>query len=128
MTTRNGSRLECSPAGSLPSNSVVPPIDVAARFGHAVALHQSGRLTEAEPLYRAVIEAQPSHFDALHLLGLLHYQRGEYTAALHQVDVALAVNPNAAAAHNTRGAALKELNRLDDAIESYSTAIGLNPS
>jgi predicted O-linked N-acetylglucosamine transferase (SPINDLY family) len=102
----------------------MPPALVAL-FGEAVALHQAGRLAEAEPLYRRVLAAHPGHFDSLHLLGVIHYQRGECEAAIRQIDAALAVNPDVAAAHNNRGNALKDLGRANEALASYDRAIAL---
>jgi len=34
-----------------------------------IALHQQGRLNDAEPAYQNVLREQPIHFDALHMLG-----------------------------------------------------------
>ena len=104
----------------------MPPALVAL-FGQAVALHQAGRLAEAEPLYRQVLAAQPRHFDSMHLLGVIHYQRGEREAAIRQIDAALAVNPDVAAAHNNRGSALNDLGRAEEALASYDRAIVLKP-
>jgi protein O-GlcNAc transferase len=108
----------------------VPPAasrEVAALFGTALGLHQAGRLAEAEALYRRILAIQPGHFDALHLLGVIHHQRGEHIAAIRQIDAALKINPAAAAAHNNRGVALAELERFGEAIDSYDRAIGLAP-
>jgi protein O-GlcNAc transferase len=104
-----------------------PAPELASLFGQALAFHQAGRLMEAEPLYRKVLQAQPSHFDSLHLLGVIHYQRGEHAEALRQIDAALKVNPHVAAAHNNRGGALKDLGRLEEALASYDRAIALKP-
>jgi predicted O-linked N-acetylglucosamine transferase (SPINDLY family) len=101
--------------------------DVAALFAEALGLHQSGRLAEAEPLYRRILGIEPRHFDALHLLGVIHHQRGEHIAAIRQIDAALRINPAAATAHNNRGVALAELERHGEAVESYDRAIGLAP-
>ncbi len=103
------------------------PPDLLARFGQALALHQAGRLTEAEPLYVDVLRSHPRHFDTLHLLGVIHHQRGRYDEAVRQIDAALRENPGAATAHNNRGAALKELGRLPEALASYGKAIALKP-
>jgi predicted O-linked N-acetylglucosamine transferase (SPINDLY family) len=96
-------------------------------FGQAVALHQAGRLMEAEPLYHKVLQAHPRHFDALHLIGVIHYQRGEYDQAVRRIDQALKINPNVAAAHNNRGSVLKGLGRPKEALASYDRAIALKP-
>src|SRR5215472_6594018 len=105
-----------------PSAAVIPSA-LMTLFGHALALHQAGRLTEAEPLYAEVLRVQPRHFDSLHLLGVVHHQRGRYEEALRRIDAALRENPGAAAAHNNRGAALKELGRLPEALASYDKAV-----
>jgi predicted O-linked N-acetylglucosamine transferase (SPINDLY family) len=109
---------------SLPSP---PRADVAALLGQAVALHQAGRLAEAEPLYRRMLQVQPRHFDGLHLLGVIHYQRGDLEGAVRQIDAALKINPDVAAAHNNRGNALKDLGRAEEALASFDRAIALKP-
>ena len=48
----------------------------------AVALHQQGRVAEAERLYRQVLNASPDHFDGRHLLGMLRSQQGRHHEAL----------------------------------------------
>ncbi|GAA0710874.1 tetratricopeptide repeat protein [Dokdonella soli] len=43
----------------------------------AIDLHRQGRLDEAEQGYRAQLVEHPDDADALHLLGMLRYQRGD---------------------------------------------------
>jgi protein O-GlcNAc transferase len=93
----------------------------------ALALHQAGQLLEAEQRYRDVLRNQPENFDSLHLLGVISYHRGDYGEAITRIDAALAINPDAAIAHNNRGAALKELKRHEAALASYDRAIALKP-
>jgi tetratricopeptide (TPR) repeat protein len=47
-------------------------IDVALQ--QAVTHHQAGRLQDAEQLYRAILQVQPTHSDANHNLGILAIQ------------------------------------------------------
>ena len=103
------------------------PSGPSALLNNALAFHRMGQLAQAEQLYRQVLQAQPGHFDALHLLGIVHHQRGEYQDAARRIEAALAINPNSAAASNNHGAVLKELGRLAEAIESYDRAIALKP-
>jgi predicted O-linked N-acetylglucosamine transferase (SPINDLY family) len=100
---------------------------LAAQFARALALHQAGRLAEAEQLYRAILATDSGHAEARHHLGIVHYQRGEHVAAIRQINAALEIDPNIAAAHSNRGAALAALRRLDEAVESYDRAIALAP-
>ena len=45
-------------------------------------MHQSGRLLEAETLYRQVLQNNPNNADALHMLGLLAHQVKRPEAAM----------------------------------------------
>ncbi|MBF0294685.1 MAG: tetratricopeptide repeat protein [Magnetococcales bacterium] len=59
----------------------------------AIAHHHAGRLAEAEPLYRAILQLQPRHPDAQHNLGILAWQHGHHQAALTHLLTALEVDP-----------------------------------
>src|SRR3981189_671942 len=114
-------------ANEPPSRQIAATISQshAVLFAQALALHQAGRLAEAEPLYRQVLAGAPRHFDGLPLLGVIHYQKGEYREAIRRIEAALKINPNAAAAHNNRGSALKDLGQAKEALASYERAIAL---
>jgi tetratricopeptide (TPR) repeat protein len=104
-----------------------PPIRVTPIFDQALAFHRAGLLAEAEQLYRRVLQAQPRHFDSLHMLGVIAHQRGEHARAVEQIDAALKTNARAYAAYNNRGLALKELGQLEEALASFRKAIRLKP-
>src|SRR6516164_404079 len=110
-------------ANVLPTRSLA----LASTLNQALALHQAGRLTEAEQSYLQILKAQPNHFDCLHLLGVIFYQRGNHAEAVRQIDVALKINSKAAPAHNNRAIALQELKRFDEALASYDRALALKP-
>ncbi len=40
----------------------------------AIALHQQGHFEKAKNAYREFLKYNPNHPDAIHLLGLIHYQ------------------------------------------------------
>ena len=61
------------------------------------------------------IARNPRHFDAAHLLGVIHLRQGRPDAAERQIRLAIRINANVAMAHNSLGLLLKELDRLDDA-------------
>ena len=96
-------------------------------FDQALAFHRSGLLAEAEVQYRRVLEAYPKSFDCRHLLGVISYQRGNYAAAIEEIDAALKINSSIADAHFNRGNVLKKLKRLDEALASYDRAAELRP-
>jgi tetratricopeptide (TPR) repeat protein len=60
----------------------------------ALAAQQAGRLAEAIARYEAVIAKHPDIFDALHMSGVAHYQRGDFERALELVTSALRVSPS----------------------------------
>lgn len=62
----------------------------------AVALHQAGRLTEAERAYAALLAARPDHADALHLTGIVCAQTGRAAAAVRFMAEAVGLNPASA--------------------------------
>jgi tetratricopeptide (TPR) repeat protein len=99
-----------------------------ADLQHAVALHQGGRLAEAEQMYRNILAAAPDHFDAIHLLGVILLQRGRHIEGEQLIARALQINPNDPDAHNNRGTALKNLRRFEEALSSYADALALRPN
>lgn len=96
-------------------------------FARAYAAHRDGRLVDAERDYRAAIEADPVHTDALHLLGVLRHQQGRHEEAADLVSRAVALRPDDAALQLNLGNALKALGRLDGAIERFRNALTLAP-
>jgi predicted O-linked N-acetylglucosamine transferase (SPINDLY family) len=107
--------------------SPTDPGQVRSLLSEAVALHQAGRLSEAEDLYRRVLAIDPRQFDGRHLLGLVQYQRGDCAEAIRQFDLALAIKPDAAAAYNSRAAALNGLKRFEEAVACCERALALKP-
>jgi protein O-GlcNAc transferase len=110
-----------------PQRRTPGPDDVRALLAEALSLHQAGRLAEAEDLYRRVLAIDPRQFDARHLLGLVHFQRGDCVEAVRHFDLALAATPDAAIAHNSRAAALNGLKRYDEAVGSCDNALASKP-
>ena len=58
-----------------------------------VAAHKEGKLQEAERLYRAILQSQPSHPDANHNLGLLLVSANKFDSAQPFFKNALVANP-----------------------------------
>ena len=94
---------------------------------HALSLQNQGQLAEAEKLYNKVLKINPNHFDALHLLGLLTYQRGDSAQALDLIAAALKINPNYADALLNYGSVLSALNRHPEALACYDRVLAINP-
>jgi protein O-GlcNAc transferase len=99
----------------------------AAGFQQGLALHQKGRLDEAEALYRSVLARQPGHFGALHLTGMIKIQRHALEEGVQWIGRALAINPDDAAAHSNLGHALHGLRRFEEALASCDRALQIQP-
>ncbi|WP_424599947.1 tetratricopeptide repeat protein [Bradyrhizobium sp.] len=93
----------------------------------ALALLQQGRLSDAKSILEDILKQRPNHFDALHLLGVIACHTKDPHQGEELFSKAIKVDPNVADVHNNRGAALKELKRLDEAVASYDKAITLRP-
>lgn len=74
--------------------------DIDALLLDAIRLHSAGAVGRAEELYRAVLKQQRNHPDALHMLGVIAFQRGDAQAGIRMVERSLAVRPDFADAQN----------------------------
>ena len=55
----------------------------------AMAEQSAGAMTKAESIYREILDQHPKHADALHLLGVVHYQKGDPLAAIEFIEKAI---------------------------------------
>jgi hypothetical protein len=101
-------------------------LDSATCFQQAIALHQVGALEQAELLYRQILAQEPSHADALHLLGLIRHRQADTEGALAFFDQAVSITPDKAPLYYDRAVALRVLNREEEALASYDRAISIN--
>lgn len=104
-----------------------PRRDIAVALQDAKAAHREGRLEHAERGYRSVLAAQQDNPDALHLLGLVAYQRGQGQQAVSLIERAIAVAPNNADFHFNLGKVHKLQGHPDLAIPCYERAHRLAP-
>lgn len=98
-----------------------------SRLEQALAAHRAGELDRAARHYRAILQDEPTHFAAAHMLGAVHLQSGQYDLAERQLRRALQIDPYAADVLNHLGMALRQLGRLDESLDAYDRAIALRP-
>jgi len=101
---------------------------IDARLNEAFAFHQQGRLSEAESLYLGLLEEAPGHGWVLHMLGVLHWQRGRYASAVDLLRRAVAIEPESAAVHSNLGLALHAIGEFDAALASCDRALAFQPA
>ena len=102
-------------------------VALRAKFNQGMALHQQGRLAEAERIYAEVLGQQPNHFDALHLLGVIALQARQTERGIDLIRKAIRQNAKVAGAHSNLANALMDVKRPEEALASYDRAITLNP-
>ncbi len=93
----------------------------------AVELHRAGNLSEAEAIYRRILEVEPYHADALHLLGVIANQVGRSDLGADLITKAIEKNPNNEAYLLNLGNAFRSLGRFDRAVAAYQSSIQLKP-
>ena len=90
-------------------------------------LRRAGKLTEAAALYADILKKEPRQFEALHALGILHYQSGRLEEAERLIAEAVRINPQAADALYNRASLLLRMNRIEEALQSFDSAIEIRP-
>ncbi|MBF0589375.1 MAG: tetratricopeptide repeat protein [Magnetococcales bacterium] len=92
---------------------------IALGFQH----HQAGELQHAEQFYRQILTVEPSHPDALHLLGLIAHQVGQLAAAGQLMEKALEAQPDGAMILNGLGSVRLDQGRFQEAVSHYEKAL-----
>ncbi len=94
----------------------------------AFAQHERGNLAAAERIYRQIVEAEPTHAEAWHLLGVAAHQAGRHAEAITSIGHALALAGPNAAYLNHLGAAHGALQNLEQAEAAFRQALQLAPA
>ena len=126
MKKKPALHLGYAPRGFTPAPSALSSA-VTSLFAEGLALHQAGRLADAERIYNQILAVRPDHFDSLHLLGVIFYQRGDHAEAVRRINLALKRSPNNFLALNNRGNALTALKQFKEALASYDRALAARP-
>jgi tetratricopeptide (TPR) repeat protein len=97
-------------------------------FAEAVTLHRTGRLPEAETLYRQALQNNPNNADALQMLGLLAHQVNRPEAAIELIERSLALAPNNPFAVCNLAEIKRSIGQFPAAIELFKRAMTLDPT
>jgi tetratricopeptide (TPR) repeat protein len=99
----------------------------ADAFAQARARYHAGDLAAAEHLCRQLLQADPRHASAWHLLGAALLAAGRPADAAEPLANALRLHPGFADAHLDRGRALADLGRRGEALAHFRQAAALRP-
>jgi tetratricopeptide (TPR) repeat protein len=105
-----------------------PSVQKLVRMLHdAVAAQRAGQVETAAKLYTAVLRERPDEFNALHMLGLIDYQRGRLPEAARLITAALRSEPNSADAWSNLGLVLHAQDEYAKALDAFDRALALKP-
>lgn len=93
----------------------------------AIGHHQSGRLPQAQALYQQILQTDPTHPDALHLLGLSCHQQGSSAQGIEFIQKAILLRPTDAMFYFNLGNLHQDMGQLDEAISCFRQALLLQP-
>ncbi len=89
--------------------------------------HLSGDFATAENIYREILSVHPDHPDALHLLGVIYYQKGVRDEAEKLISRAIILQPNASVFYVNLGRVFQAQGKMGLAISNYETALKIQP-
>jgi Flp pilus assembly protein TadD len=101
------------------------PID--ALIPRALRLHQSGRVDEAEAIYREVLQREPGHAIALHYMGMATWQRGDAASGERLMRASIEANATIPDFHNNLGLLLRDTGRAAEAVAGHERALEVDP-
>jgi len=109
------------------TRSSVSAVDVERELRNAVQYHQKGQLTEAEDIYRKILERHPNHADALHLSGLAAHQNGKHDLAVNLIQKAIQQKPDNPAYYSNLALVFKAQGKLDETIFCLQKVLQFKP-
>ena len=101
---------------------------MSSSLDSAIELHQKGFLNNAQEQYENIIKFDPNNFQAIHLLGVIFFQKKNYLKSIKLINKSININPNNFSAYNNLGNVFRELKKYADAIKAYNKAIEINPN
>lgn len=106
----------------------MPQLKMTQPLALARAIHQKGDLEGAERLYREICRKNPKNHEALHLLGIVLFQRELFDDSLVYLKKAVDLEPTVSVYHSNLGNAFISLDKVTDALKHYEIAIRLAPN
>lgn len=101
---------------------------LSANLDQAIAAHRSGNLLEAERAYTTILKGSKTQPVALHMLGLLHAQRGDFADAEPLLKKAARIDAGNPDVLFNYANVLRALDKTDDALAWFAKVIALAPN
>lgn len=101
---------------------------VSQLFKEGITAHERGELEGAEVCYRDILKQDPSHAEAMRLLGSVRLAQKDCGEAKRLLLDAARANPGSPLVHNDLGIACSELGEIEASLASFELAVQLDPS
>lgn len=88
---------------------------------------QQEHFSDAERIFKKILEIHPDQVDALNLLGIINAQSKKFEIAITYITRAININSKNASSYYNRGLALQELGKIEEALLDFKEALSLNP-
>ena len=116
-------KLHAPPTIPLPQQRV---LTVEQALSLAVQHQEAGHLQQAEMLLRRILQQQPQHAPALHLLGIVAHCAGKTELAAELTGKAIRIDGRKALYHANRGEMCRLLGRIEEAVRHGRRAVELD--
>jgi tetratricopeptide (TPR) repeat protein len=90
-------------------------------------MHQAGKIDAAFASFAKIVAREPTNAPALHWIGYIHNQRGEYDGAVDVLKRAIVERPGIPSFHLTLAESFRNLGHLKRAVGCCRMALKLNP-
>ena len=101
--------------------------DISVLIEQGLIHHKAGRLETAQKYYDSILDLDPINYRALHLLGLIEYQRGHLDDSVALISQAILSKPDSAEVHSSCADAYRALHCFKEANTHLQIALSLTP-
>ena len=103
-------------------------LDLKQMAQEAIALHQQGKLDQAEALYMQILGADPALFGPRYYMGILRMQQNHFEEACTFLGEASTVYPDDLGCLINYGMALLAARRVEEALTMFDRALAIQPN
>ena len=98
-----------------------------AKIERAMEFYEQGNLERAEPLLQEALLADVTSGPAHNALGKLYFDQQKFYLAAWEFEYVINLMPERPEPHNNLGLVMEAVGKLDEAIQSYQTALEIEP-
>jgi tetratricopeptide (TPR) repeat protein len=129
MRSGGGAGIKMQPAGREGSGGQTNPLrEAREQLEHAEMLRRQGKFERAESICSALLRKYPDYFGALHTLGLIHADRGNYRRAVAPLVEAVMLNPRSWITYTALAGVYLRLDAKEMAAQALEQARAIKPN